>query len=268
METFYDTHAHLTSPDFANDLPQVLERAEASGVRRVVVIGTDLESSRHAIELSEAHESLYAVVGWHPNDLGEAPDDVRASLRPLCDHRKVVALGETGLDHHRMPSTRGGSAADDACLKDRQERVFRQHLELACEMGLNCVIHQRDALRPTLDILAEYQGRVRGQLHCFVDGPEDMQRVLSLGSLVSFTGVATFKNAALVRETAAAVPLGSFMLETDCPYLAPAPHRGKRCEPAHVRLIAEALAQARQCTVSELSQGTCAAAHGFFRGWS
>lgn len=265
METFYDTHAHLTYPDFAAELPQVLERAAAVGIQRVIVIGTDLQTSQQAIALSQSHASVYAVVGWHPNDLAQAPQDVSEALRPLCAHPKVVALGETGLDHHRLPSSRGGSPAEDEVWKERQARVFRQHLELAVETGLNCVIHQRTAMQPTLDIFAEYHGRVRGQFHCFVDDPAAMQRVLALDSLVSFTGVATFKSAEVVRQTIAAVPMGRFMLETDCPFLAPTPHRGQRCEPAYVRLIAETVAQIKQCTLQELSEATCAAAHGFFR---
>ena len=167
METFYDTHAHLTFPDFANDIPALLERAQAAGITRVISIGTDLTSSRQAVALAEAHEEVYAVVGWHPNDLESAPDDVRPELRPLCEHPKVVAVGETGVDHYRLPSSQGGSAEDDARWKEKQETVFRQQLELAEEFQMNVVIHQRVALEATLAIFEDFAARVRGSVSLF-----------------------------------------------------------------------------------------------------
>ena len=169
METFYDTHAHLTFPDFSDEIPALLERAQAAGITRVITIGTDLVSSREAVALAEEHEEVYAVVGWHPNDLEPAPEDVRPNLRSLCEHPKVVAVGETGIDHYRLPSSQGGSAEDDTRWKAKQETVFRQQLELAEEFQLNVVIHQRVALEPTLAIFEDFAARVRGQFHCFVD---------------------------------------------------------------------------------------------------
>ena len=264
METFYDTHAHLTYPDFEDDIPALLERAQAAGITRVISIGTDLISSRQALALAEAHEAVYAVVGWHPNDLESAPDDVRPQLRPLCEHPKVVAVGETGIDHYRLPSSQGGSAEDDARCTAKQETVFRQQLELAEEFQMNVVIHQRVALEPTLAVFEEFAARVRGQFHCFVDDAASMRRVIDLGSLVSFTGIATFKNAQEVRDTLAATPLDQLMLETDSPFLAPVPHRGKRCEPAFTRHTAERVAEVKGVSLAELSAATCATAHAFF----
>ena len=136
METFYDTHAHLTFPDFSDEIPALLERAQVAGITRVITIGTDLVSSREAVALAEVHEEVYAVVGWHPNDLEPAPDDVRPNLRSLCEHPKVVAVGETGIDHYRLPSSQGGSVGDDTRWKAKQETVFRQQLELAEEFQL------------------------------------------------------------------------------------------------------------------------------------
>jgi TatD DNase family protein len=135
---------------------------------------------------------------------------------------------------------------------------------VAAEVGLNCVIHQRTALEDTLPFMQRYHGRVRGVFHCFVDDAATMQRVLALGSLVSFTGISTFKNAQTVRDTLIATPLGKFMLETDSPFLAPVPYRGKRCEPAYVKELSEFVAQAKGCTREELSAATCATAHEFF----
>ena len=130
METFYDTHAHLTFPDFAKDIPGLLERAASAGITRIITIGTDLESSQRTVALAEAHAAVYAVVGWHPNDLAPEPDDVRPALRELCSHPKVVAIGETGIDHFRLPSGNGGSEADDFIWKDRQVKIFSQQLNI------------------------------------------------------------------------------------------------------------------------------------------
>ncbi|MCX8091885.1 MAG: TatD family hydrolase [Verrucomicrobiae bacterium] len=265
MATFYDTHAHLDYPDFAADLPQVIERAHAAGITKIICIGTNLESSRRAIQLAGQFPGVYAVVGWHPCEALNAPEDLRPALRELAQHPKVVALGETGLDFHRLPSSReGGTPEDDRRYKQRQSDLFRQHLEVAAETGLNCVIHQRDALDETLAMLAPFAPRVRGVFHCFANDPDAMRRVLAINSLVSFTGILTFKNGGNVRETLAATPPGQFMLETDCPFLAPMPYRGKRCEPAHVREIAQTAAQVKGCTVEQLGDSTCATAHEFF----
>jgi TatD DNase family protein len=265
MSPFYDTHAHLDYADFAQELADVVARAEASGVVRIISIGTDLMSSQRAIQLSETFDPVFAVVGWHPNDALKAPEDLRPMLRDLAKHRKVVALGETGLDYHRLPSQGdGGSVEQDETFKLKQASVFEQHLEVAAETGLNCVVHQRAAFEDTLAIMKPFAGRVRGQFHCFAENVPSLRRVLELGSLVSFTGILTFKNGQNIRDTLKATPYGQFMLETDCPFLAPVPHRGKRCEPAHVKLIAEVAAQVKDCTLEELSRMTCKTAQEFF----
>jgi TatD DNase family protein len=265
MPNFYDTHAHLDYKDFADDFGAVLERAHAAGIARLICIGTDLESSLRAIQLAEAHESIYAVAGWHPNDAMQAPEDIGPALCELARHPKVVALGETGLDYYRLPSTKGGTPAEDEPVKRRQAAIFQQHLEAAAETGLNCVIHQRgDCFADTLAVMQPFTDRVRGQFHCFSGTVAEMDRVLAMNSVVSFTGIATFKNGQNVRDAIAAVPAGKFMLETDCPFLAPVPYRGKRCEPAHVKEIAETVAQVRGCSLEELSLTTCRTAHGFF----
>ena len=262
---FYDTHAHLDFPDFAAELPEVVARAQAAGITRILTIGTDLESSRRAVQLSQRFEGVYAAVGWHPNDAREAPDDVRPGLRELIGHPKVVAIGEIGLDYYRLPSRQeGGTEEQDGELKRKQAVVFEQQLELAAEAGLNCVIHQRASLEDTLRQMEPWQGKLRGQFHCFGDGPEAMRRVLALGSVVSFTGILTFKNGQNIRDTLAATPEGQFMLETDCPFLAPLPYRGKRCEPAHVKEIATHAAELRGCSLEELGRQTCRTAHDFF----
>ena len=266
MPNFFDTHAHLDFPDFEADLPQVIERAQAAGIVRMVTIGTDLDSSKRAIKLAERFQCVFAAVGWHPGHVTAAPADVRPTLRELAKHPKVVAIGETGLDYYRLPSTQNnGTPADDEHYKQRQAELFKQQLEVAAEAGLNCVIHQRgDCFNDTFALLTPFAGTVRGVFHCFAGDAEMMRRVLALGSIVSFTGIVTFKNAQSVRDTVAATPLGRFMLETDCPYLAPVPYRGKRCEPAYVKEISETVAQVKGCSLEELSAATCETAHAFF----
>lgn len=265
MTPFYDTHAHLDYPEFAADFPELLTRAAAAGITRIIAVGTDAESSARCVALAERHPEVFAVVGWHPSDALRAPEDLRPWLRGLGRHPKVVALGETGLDYYRLPSTReGGTPAEDGPYQAAQARVFIQHLEVAAELGLNCVIHQRAALEDTLRLFEPYAGRVRGQFHCFADPPGVLERIVALGSVVSFTGILTFKNGANIREALAAAPADAFMLETDCPYLAPVPFRGKRCEPAHVREIAAVAAATRGVSLEALSAGTCATAHRFF----
>ncbi len=269
MTIFYDTHAHLDFPDFEQDLEQVVARAQQAGIAKVISIGTDLDSSRRAIALAERYPNVFVAVGWHPSSASEAPNDLRPALRELARQPKVVALGETGLDYHRLPSQKTEcSAAEDERYKQKQADLFRQHLEVAAELGLNCVVHQRDSLEDTLTQLQPFAEKLRGVFHCFANDAATMRRILALGSLVSFTGILTFKNGQNIRDTLAATPLDRFMLETDCPYLAPAPHRGKRSEPAHVKEISEVAAQVKGCRLDELSAATCATAEKFFRGLS
>jgi TatD DNase family protein len=279
-----ETHAHLDYPDFANDLEDVLRRANEAGVTRIVTIGTSLESSRRAIELAEKHPAIFATVGVHPTSVEDADEDVITPLRELAKHPRVVAIGETGLDYHRLPSEKVAKEEQvqvmsalrtetdeeieaqirDGAYKSKQASVFQQQLDLAVELGLNAVIHQRDAWEDTLKIVRPYTGKVRGVFHCFGGSLDEANTVLDLDHLVSFTGIVTFKNGAAVREVAAQIPLWKFMVETDCPYLAPAPYRGKRSEPAYTRIIAETIAAAREIPLKELADATTETAEGFF----
>ncbi len=266
MSIFYDTHAHLTYRDFADEMAEVVARARTAGIRRIISIGTDQETSQQCVELAERHEEIYAVVGWHPSDAMEAPADIRPMLRGLAAHPKVVALGETGLDYYRLPGkSEGGNTEADLAIKKKQAELFHQHLEVAAEAGLNCVIHTRDSLEDTIAQLELFAPGVRGVFHCFANDAAAMRRILTLNSLVSFTGILTFKNGQNIRDTLAETPLGKFMLETDSPYLAPVPHRGQRCEPAYVCDTAQVAAQVKGCSLDELSQATCQTAHDFFK---
>ena len=204
-------------------------------------------------------QTCLPLSGWHPTHVLEAPEDIRPALRDLAKHPKVVAIGETGLDYHRMPE---GNHDE---YKAKQASIFRQQMEVATELGLNCVIHQRNSFDDVITQMEPFRGKVRGVFHCFSESLPSLNRVLELGSLVSFTGLLTFKTAQSARDALAAAPADRFMLETDCPFLAPVPYRGKRCEPAYVKEIAELAAQVRKCSLEQLSEQTCGTAKAFFK---
>ncbi|PYJ66433.1 MAG: TatD family deoxyribonuclease [Verrucomicrobia bacterium] len=280
-----ETHAHLDFPHFANDLEDVLRRANEAGVIRIITISTSVESSRRAIELAGKYPAVFAVIGVHPTHVEEAEDDVITPLRELAKSSRVVAIGETGLDYHHLPSEKVAKEKQvqvmsalrtetdeeieaqirDGAYKSKQVSLFQQQLDLAVELGLNVVIHQRDAWEDTLKIMRPYSGKLRGVFHCFGGSLEQANEVFDLDHLVSFTGVVTFKNGAAVRKVAAQIPLWKFMVETDCPYLAPVPFRGKRAEPAHTRIVAETIAAAREVALQEIAEATTETAEKFFR---
>jgi len=276
-----DTHAHLDFPEFADDLDAVLERATQTGVTRIITIGTTVESSRNAVQLAERYPQIFAAVGIHPNAVSEAPDDFLAEITDLAKHPKVVAIGETGLDYHRLPNKAikqeisevgfGAASAQtlEADIRDAAEiaaqtTAFEQHLELAIATGKSVVIHQRDSWDDMRTILERYIGRIHAVVHCFNSNMLRAKEVIQLGFFVSFTGIVTFKNAHEVRESAVAVPLDRIMLETDCPYLAPVPNRGKRCEPAFVRETAARIAEERHLTLELFAAQTTRNAKQFF----
>jgi len=278
MAVFYDTHAHLDYDDYQADFADVLARAQAAGITKIISIATDFDSSRRALALAEKHEQIYAAVGWHPSNAHEAPADIRPELRELARHPKAVAIGECGLDYYRLPSGGGDAPVagpspeatgrrrheEDAAYKQKQAEIFRQQLEVAVETGLNCVIHQRSSFDDLFAQVQPFATKTRGVFHCFGESVEQLQQILNLGWLVSYTGIVTFKNGQNIRDAVAATPLDKFMLETDCPYLAPVPYRGKRCEPAYVKEISETVAQVKLCSPDELSAATCRTAHAFF----
>jgi TatD DNase family protein len=256
-----DTHAHLDYPDFDSDRAEVIARAAEAGVTEIISIGTRLESCAKAVELAENFPNVWATVGIHPCDADEAPDDVIERLRELAQSRRVVAVGEIGLDYHHLPA----DPAEAEANKARQASLFRRQLDLAVELGLNAVIHQRDSWDDTVAILGGYTGKISGVFHCFGGTTAQAEQLLACGHLVSFTGIVTFKNARQVQATAQQLPADAFMVETDCPYLAPTPDRGKRCEPAHTRRVAEQIAQLRGVTIEDLARETTTTARHFFR---
>ncbi len=286
MAVLTDTHAHLDFPEFEGQLDAVIARAREAGVHRIITIGIGRESCRKSIAIAEKYDHVFAVVGLHPcNVLDPGAMDFLEELPALARHPKVVALGETGMDYHHLPSrelagrkeesvftalqagTPEGMQAEiaDGAMKAAQAEAFKAQLDLAVELGRNVVIHQRAAWDDTLDILRPYTGKLRGVFHCFGGTPEAAEELVTMGHLVSFTGIVTFKNAALVQETVQAVAPDGYMVETDCPYLAPVPFRGKTCEPAHVRLIAEKIAALRGVTLDQVAADTERTAEAFFK---
>ncbi|MEO8353690.1 MAG: TatD family hydrolase [Chthoniobacteraceae bacterium] len=277
-----DTHAHLDFPEFATDLPDVLARAAEAGVSRMITVSTTVESSRRSISLATEHASVFATVGIHPSNADSFSDDEMAVLRELAGHPRVLALGECGLDYHSLPSSEMHESAvataalgnetpadvtgaiRDGAVKAKQSEVFQRQLELAAELKLPVVVHERDAWADTVAQIKPFAGRIRAVFHCFNRSIDEAREVIDLGFLVSFTGIVTFKNARLLHETAAKIPDGSFMVETDCPFLAPMPKRGMRCEPAHTKAIAMRIAELRGKTLEEIAAETSATAERFF----
>lgn len=261
-----DSHCHLASQKFpAEELPELLTRARDAGVSRMVSLVTSLEDLQANLTIAE-DPAVHTCIGIHPCDVHNAPDDTVQTLAGYAADPRVCGIGETGLDYYH-PAPDGWSEED---FRARQQDFLRQHFELAAKADLNVVIHTRDkegyaSFEDALSIYEEYRGSVRAVFHCFIGPWENAARVLDAGGLVSFGGVATFKNAKLVHETAARCPAGCFMLETDAPYLAPEPFRGKRNEPAFVRQTAERLAASRAESLEDLAAHTGETAAAFFR---
>lgn len=235
-----DAHAHLQDPAFADDLDEVLDHAREAGLVAIVCAGYDLPSSRRAVELAARYPEVYAAVGLHPNDVAQTTERDWDGVRELARAERVVAIGETGLDNYRH---RTAPAV--------QERWLRRHLELADELGLPVVIHNRDADDRLRAILTEWCGARRpdaapGLLHCFSAEQPMLAACLALGFAISIAGPVTFRTADALREVALAVPADRLVVETDCPYLTPVPRRGRRNEPAYVAHTARFLADLRR----------------------
>jgi TatD DNase family protein len=246
-----DSHAHLDFRRFDGDRELVIQRARETGLVAVVNIGTDLDSSRASIELAESYEFIYATVGVHPHSAKTVTSRVLDELRALARHPKVVAVGEIGLDYYR-----------DLSPRPVQRKVFADQLALAADLGLPVVIHSRDAHD---DVIAALQGwGGTGVLHSYSAGPARLDEVLELGFWVGISGPVTFPKAQALRRVAARVPLERLLVETDCPYLTPEPHRGRRNEPAYVRYVVEAVARAREMDPGTVAQSTADNARRLF----
>ncbi|MCS7190907.1 MAG: TatD family hydrolase [Fimbriimonadales bacterium] len=247
-----DTHCHLNHPDLYAEWQAVLFRAQQSGVQRLLLIGYDLDSSRRAVELAAQSDALYAAVGIHPHDALQCDATALSQLRALAQHPRVVAIGEIGLDFYR-----------DLAPPQAQYEAFHAQMTLAGELGLPVVIHCRDAYEELLAQLEQYPTQ-RGVLHCFSGTAQQAQRGLALGYYLGIGGVVTFKSATTLREIVQTMPRERLLLETDAPYLAPHPYRGKRNEPAYLPLIAQQVASLWNEPLERISEQTEANADTLF----
>ncbi len=244
MIELFDSHCHLTSTAFRDDREAVLRRARAAGVTRLVTIASDLDDARAAIELARSEPGIWSTAGVHPHEAGAAPADAVASVQALCAEPEVVAVGETGLDYHYDHSPR-----------DVQRRLFAQHLALGADRDLPVVVHAREADIDIAAALRDAPEGARGVLHCFTGGDRAFEEAMARDWYVSFSGIASFKSFGAV-ERLREVPRERILVETDSPYLAPVPMRGKRNEPALVRFVAEAVARHRGDSLEELARVT------------
>ncbi len=259
LAPLFDTHAHLHDPWISTDLPDVLQRAREAAVTRIVTIGTDLPTTRDAIRLAEAHDNIWATVGLHPHDARDWNSALESEFRRLTRSKRVVAIGEIGLDFYR-----------DLSPRDAQYRAFEAQLSLADELELPVVIHSRDAHKESYGVLFEWAGRIErrqpvGVIHCFSGDVDLALRYHELGFLISFAGPVTYPRNDALREVAAALPLSAFVVETDCPYLSPQPQRGKRNEPAHIRHTAERIAALRGESLGDFAVRTVRNALSLFQ---
>ena len=248
-----DTHCHLDFPEFDRDREEVIAQAAEQSVDRLINIGTDPESSRRSLALAEAHENIYCTVGIHPHDSKLLTDDFLREMEHAAQHSKVVGIGEIGLDFYR-----------DLSPRSVQRKVFIAQLDLAASLDLPVVIHVREAMEEALTIIRNYAGRLRGVFHCFPGDTGQAEQVIAMGFHLSVNGVMTYNNSRMAK-VAAAVDLINVLIETDCPYLTPVPHRGKRNVPAYVKHVCVKLAEVRGMDVSEVDKITTRTAEKLFR---
>ena len=262
-----DSHCHLGSHKFsAEEIPEIISNAREHGITHMITLATAEDDIHKNLYLAQTNPEVSACLGIHPCDVHNTRDDFEPLLTPHLDDPKVAAIGETGLDYFH-PAPEGWT---EESYHARQRDFLRRHFQLAEAHGLNVVIHTRDksgsaSFDDALEIYREFHEKVRAVFHCFPGPYEQAEKVISLGGLVSFTGIVTFKNALQVAETATSCPEGSYMVETDSPYLSPVPHRGKRCEPAFTKFTGDKIAKLRGLSVEELSAETDTTCFSFFR---
>ncbi len=239
-----DSHAHINFDDFKDEIPQVLDRAREAGVGCLINIGTGVDQSRKVVELAEKHPNIFAAVGIHPHDVNGMKDGDLDTLRGLAKHEKVVAIGEVGLDYYYEHSP-----------KEIQQKRLRDFVRLAGEVKLPLIIHCRDAFEDCFQILDEEEGwKGGGVFHCYTGDLETAKKILKKGFYVSFSGIITFKKTDSLRDAAKNLPRDHYLIETDCPFLAPEPYRGKRNEPAYVRFVAQQLAEIKGLNLEDVER--------------
>lgn len=256
-----DTHCHLNMAVFEDDLEAVLQRAQEAGITKILVPGTDLETSRRAVALAGEHPGVYAAVGFHPHDAESWTANSRSDLKKLADQPKVIAIGEIGLDYYRNYSA-----------PEVQRKVFQEQLDLARELGLPVVIHNREAIHDILPILKQWAGDLpetlkgrSGVLHAFSADPEAASKAIGLGFYIGVAGPITFRKAEALRGLVGVLPQDRILTETDAPYMTPDPHRGKRNEPGYVQYVAAAIANTRQVDIDMTREQTAVNARVLFQ---
>ena len=249
----FDSHAHLNDEAFDQDRPELLETFRDAGVGLVMNAGCSLASSREGIALAEAYPWIYCSVGTHPDTADEVNEEVLEVYRQMCSHPKVKAIGEIGLDYYY-----------ETIHRDAQMRAFRMQMQLAEELDMPVIVHERDAHEDGMSIVKEFP-KVKGVFHCYSGSAEMARQLVDMGWYIGFTGVLTFKNARKAVETAASIPLERILLETDCPYMAPEPYRGKRNHPGYLPKMAEKLAQIRGIPVEKAIRATMENAKRLYR---
>lgn len=255
MVAFIDTHVHLNADQYDDDLQQVIDRALEAKVEKMVVIGFDRKTIERAMALANQYDFIYAVIGWHPVDAIDCTEQDLAWIEELAAHPKVVGIGETGLDYYW-----------DKSPKDVQQFWFRKQINLAQKLNLPIIIHNRDATGDVVRILREENAAtVGGIMHCFGGSVETARECIDMNFMISLGGPVTFKNARQPKEVAKEIPLEHLLIETDAPYLAPHPYRGKRNEPCYVPLVAEEIARQKELSLEEVANATTANAIRFFK---
>lgn len=247
---FIDVHAHL---DAFEDVEKVIDDAKINGVEKIITAGYNLASSKICVELAKKYPGVYAVIGLHPENIEDENADYLSELKVLAKNEKVVGIGEIGLDYHYGKD------------KERQKKIFVEQIELANLLNLPIVIHSRDAMGDTMEILKKHKVKNGGLMHCYSGSVESARELKKLGFSFSFGGVCTFKNAKNVCAVIEDLSMDSIMLETDCPYLAPVPHRGERNEPKYIPLIAEKIAELKNMQIEEVARITTNNAKNIFK---
>ncbi len=247
-----DVHAHLTDEWFA-DVEDVLARAGENGVEKVITAGYDFSSSKQAVDLAERHAQIFATVGIHPENIEDFDEISIKNLKKLAKNEKVVAIGEVGLDYHFFD---GMTEDEISKRKELQKQAFAEQINLANELGLPIVVHCRDAMGDTLELLKKNLPKMPSLMHCYSGSFESAEILIKMGFSFSFGGVVTFKNAKNVQALIPKLPFGRIMLETDCPYMTPEPFRGKRNEPKNVVYVADAIARLKGTTIEEVAKVT------------
>ncbi len=252
MNNIFDSHSHYTDSAFDTDRDELLKSIHENGVKYIMMASSDCNDSAYGLEISKNYDFMYNSVGVHPECVNDIEENYIDILKKLAENPKVKAIGEIGLDYHY-----------DGYDREKQIKVFKEQLILAKELNLPVIIHSRNANEDTMNILKEFEPN--GVLHCFSGSAETAKEVIKLGMYISFTGVLTFKNAKKALKALEVVPIEKLMLETDCPYMAPTPWRGERCNSLMITSIAEKVAEVKNLTSQEVLDRTCDNAIRFFK---